>query len=84
MSAKTAADPQTDKRLDLVRRYTKAIIAERIPQERTPTDALLFLLPDDDPAYAEREIALGAAMARKGEDVYLRHIRVADLPELED
>jgi hypothetical protein len=81
MSAEIAVDPQTDKRLDLVRRYTKAIIEERIPPGKTPTDALLFLLPDDDPAYVEREIALGAEIARNGQDVYYRHIRVEDLPE---
>jgi hypothetical protein len=81
MSAETATDPQTERRLELVRRYTKAIIQERIPPGNTPTDALLFLLPDDDPGYAEREIALGAGIAREGQDVYFRHIRVSDLPE---
>ena len=81
MSAEVDTDAQTDRRLDLVRRYTKAIIAERIPPGNTPTDALLFLIPDDDAAYAEREIELGAEIARKGQDVYLRHVRIADLPE---
>ena len=81
MSIDTATDPQTDKRLELVRRYTKAIIQDKIAHGTMPSDALLFLLPDDDPAFAEREIALGAEIARRGQDVYFRHIRTADLPE---
>ena len=81
MSVETAADPQTDKRLDLVRRYTKAVIQEKIPPGNTPTDALMFLLPDDDAAYSAREIEIGAKIAENGQDVYFRHIRVEDLPE---
>ena len=81
MSVDTTTDPQTDKRLELVRRYTKAIIQETIPSGNTPTEALTFLLPDNDPEFAEREIALGAEIARNGKDVYFRHLRVAELPE---
>jgi hypothetical protein len=80
MSALTDTDVYTDKRLDLVRRYTKAIVADKLTHPPMP-DTLLFLLPDDDPAFVEHEIAVGSDIARRGEDVYFRHIRTAELPE---
>jgi hypothetical protein len=82
MTVATDADIYTDKRMDLVRRYTKAIIDDRLSQPLMP-DTLLFLLPDDGPAFVEQEITVGAAIVRRGEDVYFRHVRTADLPELE-
>ncbi|HKG26141.1 MAG TPA: hypothetical protein VKB09_10865 [Thermomicrobiales bacterium] len=81
MRARSTADPQTDRRLDLIHRYTQAVLQKKILPGNIPTDALTFLLPDDDAAYAEREIAIGVEIAKKGQDVYFRHIRVADLPE---
>jgi hypothetical protein len=74
-------DRQVDKRLDLARRFTLAGFADPGVFDGIPRDVLLFLLPDDDPAFAEREVVAGAAAARRGEDVYFRHVRVADLPE---
>ncbi len=80
MSVRTDADIYTDRRLDLVRRYTKAIIAKQFSHPPLP-DTLIFLLPDDDPDFVEHELAVGTAIAQRGEDVYFRHIRTAELPE---
>ena len=72
---------QTDKRLDLVRRFTLAGFADTTLLEALPNDTMLFLLPDDDDEYVERELRIGAHIAQRGENVYFKHIRTADLPE---
>lgn len=74
------ATDQVDKRLDLIRRFTLAGFADTSLFDAVPQDVLLFLLPDDDPAFVAREIAAGAESAQHGQNVYFRHVRVADLP----
>jgi hypothetical protein len=80
MTTLTDNDIHPDKRLDLVRRYTNAIVAGTLTHPPLP-DTLVFLLPDDDPEFVDHELAVGSDMARRGEDVYFRHIRTSDLPE---
>ena len=80
--ARIDADEQTDRRLDLHARFLQAGVADPTLLVGIPKDVMLFLLPDDDPAFVEREVALAATAARRGKDVYLRHVRLADLPEL--
>ena len=87
MSTGTAPAPvadktQTDRRVDLNTRYLLAGLADPTLLEAIPRGVTFFLLPDDDPAFVEQEIAFAAHAARRGEDVYVRHVRVADLPEL--
>ena len=72
---------QTDKRLELVRRFTLAGFEDTSLFEDIPWNVMLFLLPDDDPEFVDQEIIAGAAAARHGKDVYFRHVRTADLPE---
>ena len=83
MSAETMPAPtmvdQTERRLDLHARFLRAGLANPALLNDIPRGVTFHLLPDDDPAFVEREIALAAA-AREGKDVYLRHVRVADLP----
>lgn len=79
-SPKVDAAHHVDKRLDLVRRFTQAGFADTSLFEGIPKDVLLFLLPDDDPAFVAREIAAGAESAQRGQDVFFRHVRMADLP----
>ena len=89
MSTKVAASPriskadkeQSDKRIDLFSRFLQAGIADPKLLPRVEKDALLFLLPDDDSTFVEQEIAAAAAAVRHGQNVYLHHVRVADLPE---
>jgi hypothetical protein len=80
MSTQADADVFTDKRLNLVRRYTNASLSDALSHPPLP-DSLVFLLPDDDPTFVEHELAVGTTIARRGEDVYFRHIRTAELPE---
>lgn len=75
------APEQVHKRMDLTRRFMIAGFEDTSHFEDIPFDVLLFLLPDDDPAFVENEIAAGAESARNGHDVYFRHVRSADLPE---
>jgi len=72
---------QTDKRLELVRRFTLAGFADTSLFETIPNDVTLILLPDDDDEFVEREVRIGARIAQRGDDVYFRHVRTADLPE---
>jgi hypothetical protein len=72
---------QTEKRLDLVRRFTLAGFADTSLLERVPGNALMFLLPDDDETFVESELAIGLRLAERGEDVYFRHVKVTDLPD---
>lgn len=72
---------QTDKRLELVRRFTLAGFEDTSIFETIPNDVHLFLLPDDDKEFVEHELRIGARAARRGDNVYFKHIRTADLPE---
>ena len=80
-ASEAEAAGQVDKRLELVRRFILAGFVDPTRFDDIPRGVLLFLLPDDDPAFVEREIAAGTASARRGKDVYFRHIHVADLPD---
>ena len=75
---------QTDERLDLHRRFIMAGLADPAVFGVIPRDALFFLLPEDDPAFVEGEIAVGLAALRRGQDVYFRHVSVAEWPTLPD
>ena len=75
------APEMVDKRLELGRRFILAGFEDTSLFEDIPLNVTLFLLPDDDPAFVENEIAAGAASARHGHNVYFRHVRSADLPE---
>ena len=91
MSAKVASAPRpvtteqqehVDKRLDLASRFLQAGIADPTRLPKVPEDAVTYLLPDDDPAFVEQELAAAADSARRGRDVHLHRVHVADLPEL--
>jgi hypothetical protein len=75
------APEQVHKRMDLARRFMLAGFEDTRHFEDIPWDVVLFHLPDYDPAFVENEIAAGAASARRGNDVYFRHVRTADLPQ---
>ena len=75
-----AEKAQSDRRVELNIRFLEAGLIDTSLLEDIPRGVTFFLLPDDDPAFVEQEIAFAADAARRGEDVYLRHVRVADLP----
>lgn len=74
----------TGQRLDLHARFLRAGFADPSLFRGIPQEVMLVLLPDDDPEFVERETARAARAARRGQDVYLRHLRVADLPPLRE
>lgn len=78
-STETVVD-QTDQRLELHQRFVRALVADPEAYADIPPDALLFLLPVEEPAYVAGEIAAGVAAIGQGENVYFRHIRSAELP----
>ncbi|CAA9557157.1 MAG: hypothetical protein AVDCRST_MAG19-1327 [uncultured Thermomicrobiales bacterium] len=62
-------------------RFSLRLRAGTIPPTLRPRfekDALLFLLPDD-PEFPEQEILAAAGCGRRGQNVHLHHVRVADL-----
>lgn len=79
----TAPDTQEhiDNRWDLHQRFLQAAIADPALFADIPFGVVLFLLPDDDPSFVERELVVGADAVRRGKNVYFKQIRVADLPE---
>jgi hypothetical protein len=72
---------QVERRVELHRRFLLAGFADPTVFTEIPWDVQLFLLPDDDRDFTAQEIAAAARAAHHGADVYLRHVRVADLPE---
>ena len=72
---------QAERRAELHRRFLLAGLADPSAFANIPWDVQLFLLPDDDPDFATAEITAAARAAHRGADVYLRHVRVGDLPD---
>ncbi|HEV2108671.1 MAG TPA: hypothetical protein VGR16_10450 [Thermomicrobiales bacterium] len=90
MTSNLAATPIVDdisidafvaKQLDLLRRFTLAAAADEDLLDSIPNGVTLVLLPDDDPAFVEREVSTGLDAIRRGEDVYFLHVEVSSLPE---
>lgn len=73
--------PPVERRLELQRRFLSAALTDPRIVEDVPRDVQLFLLPDDDPGFVAAEIAAAARAATRGDNVYLRHVRSADLPD---
>ncbi len=83
-TARVEAEDQAlfDAHTELFQRYLQVSIADSTRLPSVPEEAVFFLVPDDEPAFAERVIAMATASVRHGHDVYLHHVRVVDLPEL--
>jgi len=85
MSAETTTKPTVDeltlRDFALHDAFLKALIADEALQEELPNGASLILLPDDDPELTERNIAFGVVAARRGRNVYLRHVHRASEQE---
>jgi len=70
----SGTDSLTTRDFALQDEFLQAMIADEALQEEIPNGALLVLLPDDDPALTERNIAHGITAARRGMNVYFRHV----------
>ena len=73
-----AIDPKTariaERNLDLFRGFHEALLDDPERFHEIPKDAHLVLLPEGDPELFEVNLGLGIRAARRGENVYLRHV----------
>ncbi|MGH2535743.1 MAG: DUF5647 family protein [Thermomicrobiales bacterium] len=60
--------------------FTRQILDDPSLLDAIPDGATLILIPGDDPALAEANLAMAIGEVRKGRNVYIRHVRLADLP----
>jgi Family of unknown function (DUF5647) len=71
-------DPETariaDRNLELFRGFNQAILDDPDRLGEIPNGVHLVLLPEDDPEMFEVNLRIGLDAARRGEDVYLRHV----------
>ncbi len=77
----TIAPDHAGHRIELHRRFLLAGLREPGVFDSIPPGVALYLLPDDDARFAAAEMAAAAGAARRGVDVYLRHVRMDSLPE---
>lgn len=54
--------------------FAKSIIDDPAILEEIPDGATLVLLPDDEPELARENLRIGVMAAKRGEDVYFRHV----------
>lgn len=87
MSAETTTKPIADeltlRDFALHDAFLQALIADEALQEEIPNGVSLVLLPDDDPELTERNLAFAVLNARRGRNVYLRHVHRAEEQEAE-
>ncbi|MGH2535165.1 MAG: DUF5647 family protein [Thermomicrobiales bacterium] len=79
MSTRTSTtDPATvatvERNLDLAQGYLLAMLDDPARMERVPGGASLVLLPRDEPDGFEANLNIAVALARKGRNVYVRHV----------
>lgn len=55
--------------------FAKSIIDDPTILEAIPEGSTLVLVPENEPDLAEENLRLGVEAARRGEDVYIRHVR---------
>ncbi len=77
----TIPPDHAEHRLELHRRFLLAGLRDPGSFDTIPPGVSLYLLPDDDARFVAAEIAAAARAANRGADVYLRHVRVDNLPE---
>ena len=69
-----------DRNLDLAFAFGQAIIADPTLLDDIPNGVTLVLLPEDAAALTRANVEIGLHRLRAGRDVYVRHVRLADLP----
>jgi Family of unknown function (DUF5647) len=74
----TEIDPRTAKivnrNLELTHGFTQAMLDNPELLNDVPNGVHLVLLPEDDPEMFEVNLRIGLDAARRGENVYLRHV----------
>lgn len=76
-----ATEAAIERNLDLVHRFLLGVLDDPSRFEGVPVGASVVLLPDDAEDTFEANLAMAIELARSGRDVYLRHVRLAELPE---
>lgn len=75
MSATTDATTEAvERNLDLAGDFLRGVLADPEHAPAVPAGAALVLLPADDPDGFEANLAMAAALARRGRNVYLHHV----------
>lgn len=75
-------DSMTMRNISLAWEYVRAIVNDPTIGETIPRGVTLALIPDDEADLAAHNIDLAIRSIRAGKDVYVRHVRLADLPPL--
>jgi len=65
---------------DLTRRFVFRGFGDPSLFMDIPDGVTLILIPDDDPEQAEAEIEAGIRAVKRGENVFFRHLPVAEFP----
>jgi hypothetical protein len=73
LSPETAA--MTDRNLELLQEFVAETIADETIQ--LPPGVTVILIPDDEPTFAEANIASGLDAIREGKNVYFHHLHRA-------
>lgn len=60
---------------DLWVEFTQSIVDNPAILEDIPNGSTVVLIPDDNPELAETNLQRGLNAARRGADVYIRHVR---------
>lgn len=60
---------------DLWVAFTQAIVDDPSVLDDIPNGSTLVLIPDDNPELAEANLKRGIDAARRGSDVYIRHVK---------
>ena len=68
------ATTATDRDTDLWVEFTHAIIDDPSILDDIPQGSTVALIPDDDPELAEVNLQKAIESARRGSDVYIRHV----------
>lgn len=74
MSNLTKADSM-ERSIDLSFDFLHSVIDDPTILDDIPAGATLVLIPDNDPELAEVKYQLAVDVARRGENVYIRHIQ---------
>lgn len=71
---------RVETRLDVHRRFILAVFEDPSLLDGILDESTLYPIPDDDPAFAARERAIGESRAAHGDRVTIRRVRLAELP----
>ena len=70
-----------ERNLDLAEQLLLAQLADPALLEEIPDGATVVLVPDDDPALAEHNLAVAREVFARGKNVYLKYVRATPLSE---